>query len=121
MAQIRIFDIETYEPVPFSTVAELSPGMVPTGRGVAADASGIANFVGSDFEDSFLRVSSVGYQPQTFVYDSGGGGNDAVTNVYLYPYLVTIDQAEVVTKKDSSIWAILLTVVGVALNYRLRA
>lgn len=121
MAQIRIFDRDTLEPVPFSTVAELSPGMVPTGRGVAADQNGIASFAGSDFEGNIIRVSSVGYQPQTFVYETLGGGSDAVTQVFLVPYVTQIDVAIAETKKDSLLWPVLLTIVGVAIHYKVRA
>jgi hypothetical protein len=117
MAQIHVFDRDSLQPIPFATVAEFLND-VPTGRGVAADQNGIATFDGNLFDGNTLRVSAVGYLPQTFTYETLGGGENALTQILLYPFTVEIDTSIVETKKTKYFW--LLTLLAVLVHYKIR-
>jgi hypothetical protein len=117
MAQIHVFDRDSLQPIPFATVAEFFND-VPTGRGVAADQDGIATFDGDLFEGNVLRVSAVGYLPQTFTYETLGGGENALTQILLYPFAVEIDTTIVEVKRTKYFW--LLTLLAVLAHYKIR-
>lgn len=113
-------DAVSGEPLAFANLSILTGANA--GQGFAANLTGTIIFDGDDLEGQTVRVSFVGYQPQTFVYEKSGNVPDEIeqTNVYLQPLITQFEAATVETKKAGSwlLFAVAILAAGVTQNLK---